>query len=392
MSRLTPGQAGCLAGGQTFTEAARIEISGTPGRPVRLQGNGATLRGGIAVRSNDVVVAGVRIRGLGERRRGVVVVQGARVSILRNEIVGRDIVRWTPCVLLDGAAGTTIDGNVISQCTRATSRSVHAQGIFVVNSTATTIANNVVTRTSGEGIAFTRSRGAVVVRNHVHANTNGVYLGPDTTEVLVADNVISYSGRHNVHGGGGFGNLVTGNCLWRGFGGSVSGGGFVATGNRVTSPRYVNRFRSLAMRRGPCARLRPLSRRSAGRSVGTPFPVMPRFLVHYRLLGLPRRVKVVRLFLTRVLPGTSVSVRCVRRCRGSGRTAAAGGGKAVIPTLHGRWLARGAVVEIRAARPGWGGHVARVRVVGAPRGVVVGHSCTPAGSRTRVSCTRLQRR
>lgn len=391
MSQLSPGQAGCLASGQTFTEGARIDTAGTPGRPVRLQGNGATLRGGITVRANDVVVAGVRIRGLGDGRRGVVVVQSARVSILRNRIVGRDLVRWTPCVLLDGADGTTIDGNAISECTRATSRSVRAQGIFVVNSTATTIANNVVTRTSGEGIAFTRSRGAVVVRNHVHGNTNGVYLGADTTEVIVADNVISYSGRHNVHGEGGFGNLVTGNCLWRGFGGNVAGGGFVSTANRVASPRYLNRFRSLAMRPGPCVRLRPRSRRSTG-SVGTPYPIMPRVLVHYRLLGLPRRVKVVRLSLTRVLPGTSVRVRCVRGCRASGRLGAGLDGKVLVTTLRGRWLVRGAVVELRAVRPGWGGHVARVRVVGAPRGVVVVHSCTAPGLRARVSCTRLQRR
>jgi hypothetical protein len=389
ISRLTPGQAGCLAPGQVFTEAARIETSGLPGRPVRLQGNGAVLRGGIAIRANDVVVGGLRIHGRGEQRRGIVVVEGARVALLRNEIVGNRIIRWTPCVLVEGATGTTIDGNVISQCTRSTSRSVHAQGIFVRRSSGTTIAHNVVARTSGEGIAFMHARGAVVLRNHVHGNTNGVYLGADTTEVVVADNVIAYSGRYGVHGEGGFGNLVTGNCLGRAFGGRLAGAGFVATGNRFGSPRYVNRFRSLAMRPGPCARLAPRSRRSAARSVGAAAPVMPRFLVHYRVLGLPRRVRFVGLFVTRLLPGTPVSIRCVRGCRASGRSAAARDGKALIPTLRGRWLGRGAVVELRAARAGWAGHVARVRVVGAPRGVVVVHSCTTAGGRQRLPCARL---
>ena len=290
------------------------------------------LRGGIAIRANDVVVGGLRFHGRGEGRRAIVVVQGARVSLLRNEIVGNQLVRWTPCVLLDGAAGTTVDGNVISQCTSATSQSVHSQGIFVVGSSGTTIANNVVERTPGDGIAFTRSRGAVVVRNHVHGNTNGVYLGPDTTDVIVADNVVAYSGRYGVLGAGGFGNLVTGNCLWRPGVGNVSGSGFVATANRFTSPRYVNRHRSLAMRRGPCARLRPRSRRSAGRSVGTPFPVLPRFVVHYRLLALPRSVRFERVFLTRVLPGTPVSARCVRRCSASARSASSGDGRALHPT------------------------------------------------------------
>ena len=388
---LGPGQTGCLAGGQTFTEQARIERSGAPGRPVRLQGNGATLRGGIAIRANDVVVGGLRIDGLGERRRGIIVVEGARVSILRNDVNGRHIVRWMPCVLLDGATGTTIDGNILAECTRATSRSVSAQGIFVVRSTQTTIANNVVARTSGEGIAFTSSRFAVVARNHVHGNTNGVYLGPGTSEVVVVDNVISFSGRYNVHGGGGSSNLVTGNCLWRGFGGNVAGGGFAATANLVTSPRYVNRFRSLAMRPGPCARLRPSSRRSAGRSVGTPNPVMPRFVVHYRLLGLPRRVKVVRLTVARVPPGTSLAVRCVRGCRASARAVAGADGRASLDGLRGRWLARGAVVEIRAARGGWAWQDANMRVVGVPRGVAISHACIRAGSGARVPCSRLQR-
>ena len=224
----------------------------------------------------------------------------------------------------------------------------------------------------------------------MHGNTNGVYLGPDTTDVIVADNVVAYSGRYGVLGAGGFGNLVTGNCLWRPGVGNVSGSGFVATANRFTSPRYVNRHRSLAMRRGPCARLRPRSRRSAGRSVGTPFPVLPRFVVHYRLLALPRSVRFERVFLTRVLPGTPVSVRCVRRCSASARSSSSGDGRALIPPPR-RWLPRGAVVEIRAVRPGWGGHVARVRVVGRPRGVVVVHSCTVVGARARVACARLER-
>ena len=159
-SLLEPGQAGCLARGQTFTESARIVRSGCTRPPDPAAGDGAMLRGGIAIRANDVVVGGLRFHGRGEGRRAIVVVQGARVSLLRNEIVGNQLVRWTPCVLLDGAAGTTVDGNVISQCTSATSQSVHSQGIFVVGSSGTTIANNVVERTPGDGIAFTRSRGA----------------------------------------------------------------------------------------------------------------------------------------------------------------------------------------------------------------------------------------
>ncbi|HEV8686722.1 MAG TPA: right-handed parallel beta-helix repeat-containing protein [Gaiellaceae bacterium] len=391
MSRLTPGQTGCLAGAQTFTEGARIVKSGSPGRPVRLLGNGSILRGGIAIRASDVVVSGLRIRGLGERRRGVVVIEGERVAVLRNDITATDIVKWTPCILLDGAAGTTIDGNTIHECTKATSRSVVAQGIYVVNSTGTTIANNVVARTSGEGIALSGARRVAVVRNHVYGNTNGVYLGPGTTQAMVVNNVIAYSGRSNVHGDGGSANLVTSNCLWKGFGGNVAGGGFAATGNLVRSPRYVNRYRSLALRPGPCKGRAPRSKRSA-ESVGTELPVMPDFRIHYRLLGFPSRVQVVSLSFTRLVPGARVAVRCARGCSAREAQIVEGSGRAANGSLRGRWLARGTVLEVRSTAEGWLGAFARVTVVGAPRGVRITHACLGPGRLRPVDCARYTRR
>lgn len=391
MSRLSPGQTGCLAPGQTFTDAGRITKGGVPGRPVRLQGNGSVLRGGIAIRADDVVVSGVRIRGLGERRRGVVVVEGGeRVAIIGNEITATDIVRWTPCILLDGASGTTIDGNEIHECTKATSRNVAAQGIYVVNSTGTTIANNIVARTSGEGIALAGARRVSVVRNHVYGNTNGVYLGPGTTQAMVVNNVIAYSGRINVHGEGGTANLVTSNCLWKGFGGNVAGGGFAASENLVVSPRYVNRYRSLALRPGPCRSRAPRSRRSAG-SVGNAVPVMPDFRVHYRLLGFPSRVQVVALSFTRLVPGARVSLRCARGCSAHEAVGAPASGRTASASLRGRWLARGSVLEVRATADGWRGAFARVTVVGAPRGVVISHACLGQSGFRPVDCMRYER-
>jgi parallel beta-helix repeat protein len=391
MSRLGPGQTGCLAAGATFRQAVQITRSGAPATPVRLQGNGAMVQGGVAVRANDVVVAGVRIHGVGERRAGVVVVQGLRVSLLRNEIVGHMIVKSTPCVLVERADGTTIDGNVISFCTKATSGRIASQGILVRNATGTSIVHNIVARTSGEGIALTNTHRTVIARNHVHGNTNGVYLGPGANETVVVDNVIAFSARHNVHGGGGTGNLVTANCLWKGFGGNVAGGGFAAVANLVRSPRFVNRFRSFAMRPGPCAAKRPSSRRSADTGRGTAFPLMPRARLHYRLLGLPRRVKVVRLSVSRVVPGAALSVRCVRGCRLSDRALAGGTGWSALRGVRGQWLSRGALFDIRAERPGWIGHVTRVRVVGTPRGVRVTHLCTAPGSTKPTACDRFAR-
>lgn len=392
MERLAPGQVGCLAPGTTFSQNVVITRGGERGRPVQLRGGGrAALGGGIAIRASNVVVAGLTIHGRGDRP-GVVAVTGERVSLLRNEISGRDVYRSTPCVLLDRAAGTTIDGNVIHECTRRSGRGIYGAGIQAVSSLATSILHNVIQRTPGDGIALTSSRRTLIARNHLHGNASGVYLGPRTSETVVIDNVISYSGRHNVHGSGGRGgNLVTANCLWKGFAGNVAGGGFTSAENLITSPRYVDRFRSLAMRKRACVARAPSSRRGSG-SIGTPFPVLPAFRIHYRLLGLPNQVRVLRLFVRRLVPGASVRAQCVRGCGTNERRLASRTGRAGLTALRGRWLRKGTVIDVRAAKGGWGGAYARIVVTGTPRGVRITHACLGPGGSRPIPCARFSRR
>jgi Right handed beta helix region len=392
MSRLGPGQTGCLARGTTFTQSVNITRGGVPGRPVRLQGNGAVLRGGVTIRASDVVVSGVVMRGRGNGRRGVIIVLGSRVAVLRNEVSGRDITRPTPCILLDRVDGTTIDGNVVHNCTKGTSRGIYGPGIQVSNSVGTTIVNNVVVRTPGDAIALSpNARRTIVRRNHLHANVSGVYLGPGTRGAIVVDNVISYSGRYNVHGTGGRANLVASNCLWKAAKRNVAGSGFRTAGNIVKSPRYVNRFRALTMRRGPCNARRPASRRAADSAIGISFAQMPRFRIHYRLLGTARSVRVLGLKVSRLVPGASLQIRCVRGCAASERRRALASGSASIRSLRGRWLSRGTVVEVRATKNGWGGAYARIIVTGAPKGVRVTHRCLLPGGGAPLSCNRLAR-
>ena len=241
MSLLQPGQKGCLAPGAAYRESARITRSGLPGRPVRLQGNGASLHGGITVTANDVVVGGVRIQGLGEQRRG----HRGRPRRPGGDPPQRDRRqqhRQDDAVRLRRPRRRHDHRRERDRRVRACApRTSSSQGIFVRNSTGTTIANNVVSGTPGDGIAVAYSSRTSIVRNHVNGNSDGVYLGPSATETLVVDNLLTYPGRHNVHGGGGFANLVTGNCIWRAPAGNVAGGGFLAVGNFVGSPRYVNR-------------------------------------------------------------------------------------------------------------------------------------------------------
>jgi hypothetical protein len=393
MERLRPGQVGCLAPGTTFRQNVVIRRGGVRGRPVQLRGGGrASIGGGIAIRADNVVVAGLAIHGQGENRRGVVVVTGERISLLRNEISGRDIYRSTPCIMLDHAAGTTIDGNVVHECTR-TGRAIYGAGIYVTSSLATSILNNAIVRTPGDGIALTgSSRRTLIARNHLHGNVSGVFIGPGTNDALVIDNVIAYSGRHNVHGSGGRGgNLVTANCLWKGLAGNVAGDGFVSVENLVTSPRYVDRFRSLAMRKRACVARGPSSRRASG-SIGTPFPVMRAFRIHYRLLGLPTRVRVLRLFARRLVPGASLRAQCIHGCGTNERRLASRTGRAGLTALRGRWLRKGTVIEVRAAKGGWGGGFARIFVTGTPRGFRITHACLGPGGSRPIPCARFARR
>jgi Right handed beta helix region len=402
MDRLEPGQTGCLAPGTIFRESVVIRRSGLPGRVVRLRTGGgtkATIHGGITIQGSDVAVGGLRVRGLGDRRRAVVLVRGNRAAIVRNDVTGRDIVTSTPCVLVDGVDGTLIDGNSIGRCTRQIQPNIYAAGIHVANATGTTIAHNSIVRTPGDAIALgPNAQRTLVSRNHLHGNAGGVYLSGDgraaTSEALVVDNVISYSGRFGVHGNfpgvPSYGNLVTGNCLWKAAAGNIAGGGFTVVGNIVASPRYANRFRSLRMRPGPCRRLRPASRRRAAASVAPGEPLLAKFLVHYHLRGLPGRVQVVKLSFTRMLPGASVGIRCVRNCRAAERRTAGARGRAGASGLRGRWLSRGAVLEVRATKPGWRGAYARVIVTGLPKGVRIVHGCLGAQGR-RVLCRSYAR-
>jgi hypothetical protein len=100
--------------------------------------------------------------------------------------------------------------------------------------------------------------------------------------------------------------------------------------------------------------------------------VLPRFTVRYRLRALRQRVQVMSLTLTGLRHGSAVSVRCASRCsaRWSGRAPRS---TLALPVLRGSWLARGAVVEVRESRTGTVGHLARIVVVGLPRGVRIEH-------------------
>jgi hypothetical protein len=91
------------------------------------------------------------------------------------------------------------------------------------------------------------------------------------------------------------------------------------------------------------------------------------------------------LTLNAVTPGSSISVRCRIGCaahwHGTTRSSSI-----ALPVLRGAWLARGAVLEVRAQRYGFVGSYARLLVTGLPRGLHVGHACLAPGHTVPIPC------
>jgi Right handed beta helix region len=367
------------------------------------------IRGGISVPSgvHNLVFGSLVIQGRGRGAPAVVAISGNGVGLIRNDISGPGYLNANiACVRLSGTIGTLLDGNAIHNCTRATTpQRVYSPGIWVESAQLTTLVNNFVYHTAGDGIALApNAQNSKVSRNLVDGNAAGIYIGGDASYAssrnLIVDNIVSYSGRYNIHsnfrprGPVGRGNLISRNCLWKGFRGNLAGSrGYVAVKNLVVNPRYLNRPQTLALRPGTrCFAKRPASFRSTTTNLASANPVLGAFLVAYTLRALPRRIQVVSLRLEKLLPGAAVEIRCARGCRTREWVRAGATGLATSRRLRGRWLPRGAVLEIRARVPLWVGAYASVTVTGPPRGVRIRHAClAPTGNAAPVPCARYTR-
>jgi Right handed beta helix region len=408
------GETGCLLPGWRFSEHVRVTGGGGLGQPLRIRGLGPqrpVLLGRLRVlkTGHDVRFEHIRIEGDGTQGQAIVSIAGQRVTLADVAVTGPHYHNASvACIRVGGGArGVAIRRSRVHDCTRTNTRKIYAPGIVISDASRTAISDSIVYHTIGDAIVLApNARGTRITHTIVDSNTSGIYIGGVSSGNVVSDNVIAYSGKWNVHGGGGSAhdNVVTRNCLWRGFGANVAGGGFAAYGNLVTSPRYVHHSTTFRMLRGPCAAKSPGGSRAAA-AVAPPPPPAPepkpapkpkptaqpkpkpkpepepkrephrlgRFLVQYRLLGLRRRVQVVGLTFAHLKPGASVDVRCVRGCAARERLLAESDGTASSGALLGIWLPRGAVLAVREHRPGWIAASARITVVGLPRGIRVVH-------------------
>jgi len=372
---------GCILGGSVFTERVIVP------RPVRLRTLGsATLVGGITIESQagGTVVSGLSIRGYGSGRAAVVV-QANDVTLSNNEITGAAYLnRNTACVFLDGTRGAVVDANRISDCSRTTKSDIAAPGVFVGSAYEARVTNNVIVDTPGYGIVLgPNAQKTRVVHNLVDGNDGSLLITGNTktssSNNVVENNILSNANGANVAaswtGIVGRGNAVVSNCIWKG---AVSASGVRIEGNIVADPQYVSPPSNYTVQAAPCLAKRP-SIISAH---------LARVPVTFHVRALPKRVQIVKLGLSGLLPGAHLTASCVSGCSTSWH-ATARGSTATITTLDGRWLKVGAAIEVHATLPGRAGASARIRIVGLPNGVSISHGCLTPGSGAAVSCGAL---
>jgi hypothetical protein len=389
---LRAGQTGCVEAGMRFREHVVVASGGDPGNPARIRGAGATLNGLVRVTQDghDLVLEDLQIYGDGSPVGEIVSIAGPRITLSRVSVTGPNYHDANvACIRLHGrAAGVVLRWLVVHDCTRARRTNLYAPGIVVANARGTRIVDSIVYHTLGDAIVLApNARGTRISHTLIDGNSSGIYIAGRSSGNVISNNIISFSGRYGVHGDGGSGNVVTGNCIWRGYTANVAGRGFSAYGNLNASPRYLRRAPVFEMRPGPCTSRRPGARGAAppvARPPAQPKPApkpkpkpppparLARFTVHYTLRALPSRVQVVGMTFTGLAAGASLELRCRRGCSLSERLVADPNGTATSAKLLGRWLTRGAVV-VATERRGRARATATITVTGLPKGVRIAH-------------------
>jgi hypothetical protein len=378
-----------------------VASGGDPGNPARVLAAGAVLNGIVRVGhdGHDLVLENLVIHGDGSSVGSIVSIGGPRITLSQVSVDGPDYHEANvACIKLHGRAnGVVLRGVVVHDCTRARGRNIYSPGIVVAGARNTRIHDSIVYHARGDGIVLgPYAHGTRITHTLLDGNSSGIYIVGKSSANIVSNSIISNSGRYGVHGDGGSGNVVRGNCIWRGFTANIAGRGFHAFANPAFTPRYVSGAPTFAMRPGPCASKRPSSVALAAAAVpprpaAKPTPVakpeprakprprpaapvrLSQFTVHYMLRALAGRVQVVSLTFTGLAPGASLDLRCSRSCSLSEHLVADPNGTATSGALLGRWLPRGAVVLVTERR-GRGRTTATVTVTGLPAGVRVTHA------------------
>jgi parallel beta-helix repeat protein len=268
LGRVHAGATGCLLPGE-FDENVWIRSGGAPGQPVTLASAlsvRATINGTIwvAASADDVVISDLRLNGWNTTGRASPMVNGNRVSLLRNDITNGHAAI---CVLLGPgfedppmrAIDPVVDRNRIHDCGRLPPTG-HDHGVYVEGTTNARITNNVIYDNADYGIhLYPDADGSIIASNVIDGNAGGfIFAGErgggeyefphSSDENVVKNNIFSSNaGRNNLEswwgGPTGTDNVVFDNCFWNGLPEDIeeSEGGFIHVDDMFADPLYVNR-------------------------------------------------------------------------------------------------------------------------------------------------------
>jgi hypothetical protein len=280
VSALRPGQTGCLRSG-TYREDVTLVQDHVTLR--EHPGSRATIVGRLWVRrgADHDTISGLTLDARNRRRLPSPTINADDTELVGNVITDR---HTTICLLIGSpsygrARRTVIRENRIHDCGHRPSTN-RDHGIYVAAADDTRIVDNVIYDNVDRGIQlYPDAQRTLIAGNVIDGNGEGIIFSGHgrvaSAGTTVRNNIIANARiRADVeswypHGARrGRGNVVRDNCLFGGLGGVVdrAGGGFVAVGNTVADPAYVNRgkgdFRLAAGSR--CARLLAGSRAPAG--------------------------------------------------------------------------------------------------------------------------------
>ena len=238
--------------------------------------------------ADDVVVSDLLLNGWNTSRRASPIVNGDRVSLLRNEITNGHAAI---CVLLGPgfenppkrALDPVVEGNRIHDCGRLPPTG-HDHGIYVEGTTNARITSNVIYDNADYGIhLYPDGDGSVIASNVVDGNAGGLIFAGEraggeyefahsSDNNVVKSNIFSNnSGRNNLEswwgGPTGTDNIVKGNCFWNSLPLDIdeSEEGFIHVDDTFADPLYVDRAnKNFTLRpESPCAGKGPVDPRRA---------------------------------------------------------------------------------------------------------------------------------
>lgn len=270
---------GCLRAGRWREDVRlarpRVTLRSFPGERAAIRGRFWVVRSATGAQVTDLALDGRSASGLPSPT-----VNADRVTFARNDVTNR---HTAICFVLGSEGygdptGTVLSRNRIHACGRLPSHN-QDHGIYVSGADRTSIVDNVIYDNADRGIQlYPHARRTVITGNILDANGEGIIFSgagrTTSSSNTIVGNVIAHSriraDVESYYSPGtprGRGNVVHGNCLFGGRGGTVAGSpeGFRAFENVEADPQFADaRAGDFRVRGAACAVMVAASRAPAG--------------------------------------------------------------------------------------------------------------------------------